>query len=69
VRDLGLSQPGTFFEEHGIGLSDGAPFAGEGFVRLNFACPKSLLEQGLERLAAALRAAGAGPGTLKSTSG
>jgi cystathionine beta-lyase len=27
---------------------------GEGFVRLNFGCPRSLLVQGLERMAAAL---------------
>jgi len=58
VRDLGLAEPGKFFEQHGIGLSDGAAFAGEGFVRFNFACPKSLLQRGLERLAAGLEAAG-----------
>ncbi|MFU8814766.1 MAG: MalY/PatB family protein [Pseudomonadales bacterium] len=57
VRDLGLAQPGKFFEGHGIGLSDGAAFAGEGFVRFNFACPRSLLQQGLQRLAAGLDAA------------
>jgi cysteine-S-conjugate beta-lyase len=57
VRDLGLAEPGAFFEQHGIGLSDGGAFGGEGFVRLNFACPRSVLEQGLERLASGLRAA------------
>ncbi|MEQ8859272.1 MAG: PatB family C-S lyase [Pseudomonadales bacterium] len=57
VRDLELEHPGTFFEGHGLGLSDGAAFAGDGFVRFNFACPRSLLEDGLERLRDALAAA------------
>ncbi|MBX3705388.1 MAG: PatB family C-S lyase [Pseudomonadales bacterium] len=60
VRDLGLEQPGAFFEQHGLGLSDGAAFGGPGFVRFNFACPRSLLEQGLQRLAHALDAARTG---------
>ncbi len=49
VRDLGLKDPGAYFEDFGLGLSDGATFGGPGFVRLNFACPRSLLERGLER--------------------
>jgi cystathionine beta-lyase len=48
-------RPGSFLESHGIGLSDGAAFGGPGFVRFNFACPRSLLEQGLERLDSALK--------------
>jgi cystathionine beta-lyase len=47
---------GAHFERFGLGLSDGAPFAGSGFVRFNFACPQSLLYRGLERLEAALAA-------------
>lgn len=57
VRDLGLERPGEYFQRYGLGLSDGAAFGGEGFVRFNFACPRSLLEQGLERLDQALHAA------------
>lgn len=57
VRDLGLDNPGAWFESHGLGLSDGAAFGGPGFVRFNFGCPRALLERGLERLEAALRAA------------
>lgn len=57
VRDLGLDHPGRYFEQHGVGLSDGATFAGDGFVRFNFGCPRALLERGLERFAAALQAA------------
>ena len=47
---------GAHFEQHGLGLSNGADFAGQGFVRFNFACPKAMLERGIERLEAALDA-------------
>ena len=57
VRDLELERPGEYFEQHGLGVSDGAAFGGDGFVRFNFGCPRSLLEQGLERLASALQEA------------
>lgn len=49
--------PGEFFLEHAkVALFDGAAFGagGEGFVRLNFACPRSVLEDGLKRKAKAL---------------
>jgi cystathionine beta-lyase len=48
--------PGAFFEAAGVGLYDGRVFGTEGYVRLNFACPRSILEQGLERIQRALRA-------------
>ena len=51
----------TFFlEEARVGLNDGATFgkAGEGFVRLNFGCPRSTLMEGLERMRAALERLG-----------
>jgi cystathionine beta-lyase len=54
VRDLGLARPGEYFEGQGVGLSDGAAFGGTGFVRFNFACPRSVLDQGLARLELAL---------------
>ncbi len=43
-------------EEAGVLPTDGTFFgsAGAGFARLNFGCPRSLLEQGLERLRAAV---------------
>jgi len=47
---------GAHFERFGLGLSDGSAFGGPGFVRFNFACPRSLLDRGLERLSAALGA-------------
>jgi cysteine-S-conjugate beta-lyase len=40
-------------ERHGLGLSDGKDFGAPGFVRLNFGCPRPLLERALERLRAA----------------
>jgi cystathionine beta-lyase len=40
----------------GIGLSDGELFGpgGEGFQRINIACPRSLLQKGMEQLARAI---------------
>jgi cystathionine beta-lyase len=49
--------PHTFFLEHAkVALNDGKTFGpgGEGFVRLNFACPRALLAEGLGRMARAL---------------
>jgi cysteine-S-conjugate beta-lyase len=39
-----------------VGLNDGGTFGihGEGFARLNFACPRALLKEGLERIAEAV---------------
>ena len=44
----------VFFESHGVGLSDGAPFGAPGFLRLNFACPRTVLQQALSRMTLAL---------------
>jgi cysteine-S-conjugate beta-lyase len=49
--------PYTFFLERAkVALNDGKLFGsgGEGFVRLNFACPRALLTEGLDRMARAL---------------
>jgi cysteine-S-conjugate beta-lyase len=49
--------PYTFFLERAkVALSDGKLFGpgGEGFVRLNFACPRPILTEGLTRMARAL---------------
>ena len=53
VRRAGLAEPVRFFEEAGVGLQDGRDFDGEGFVRLNFGCPRALLEEALSRMARA----------------
>ena len=49
--------PYTFFlEQAKVGLVDGSVFgkAGEGFVRLNFGCPRTVLIEALERMKQAL---------------
>ena len=55
ARELHLPNPAKFFEDHGVGLSDGVPFsAPAGFLRLNFGCPRSQLEEALNRMTQAL---------------
>lgn len=50
-----LERPAAFFEEAGVGLSDGAEFGAPGFVRLNFGCPASRLQEALARMRHALQ--------------
>lgn len=59
VSALGLPQPALHFEEHGVGLSDGAYFgARKGtHVRLNFGCTRATLLEALRRMKAAVAAA------------
>jgi len=54
TRQTGLADPSRFFEEAGVGLSDGVEFDSPGFVRLNFGCSRSLLAKALHRMHAAL---------------
>lgn len=54
ARDLGVPHTYAFFEQAGVGLSDGADFGAPGFVRLNFGCPRATLELALGRMAAAI---------------
>lgn len=56
VRALGLAHPARHFEQHGLWLSDGADFGAPGFLRMNFGCPRSTVEEGLRRFVAAARA-------------
>lgn len=54
-RDLGMDPKAlrSFFNEKAkVGLNDGVTFGpgGEGFARLNIACPRSILEEGLRRI-------------------
>jgi cysteine-S-conjugate beta-lyase len=58
VRSLSHPRPMQVFESRGIALSDGATFQGEGFVRLNFGCPRSMLDEGLSRMRMAYDAMG-----------
>lgn len=59
-REASLEEdPADFFlNDARVGLNSGARFgqAGAGFVRLNFGCPRDLLEEGLNRMLRALEA-------------
>ena len=55
---LGLEDPQQFFlEQAKVGLSAGIEFGDDSqqFVRLNFGCPRAILEEGLQRMERALR--------------
>jgi cystathionine beta-lyase len=54
VRSADLPDPVRFFEDAGVGLQDGIEFDGPGFVRLNFGCRRSLLEEALNRMKSAM---------------
>jgi cystathionine beta-lyase len=50
IRVVPIPDPVPFFESAGVGFYDGRVFGTEGYVRLNFGCPRSLLQQGLDRI-------------------
>ncbi len=50
ARELGVPDPVLFFERAGVGLSDGRHFQAEGYVRLNFGCPRETLSKALGRM-------------------
>ncbi|KPK32776.1 MAG: aspartate aminotransferase [Betaproteobacteria bacterium SG8_40] len=56
ARALPVDNPVRFFEDAGIGLYDGTLFDAPGFLRLNFACPRSLLASALDRMQHAVAA-------------
>ena len=63
VSALGLADAATAFEDHGLGLHAGEEFGGPGSLRFNFGCPRSILDQAIDRLVQAtdfLRSAGQG---------
>lgn len=55
ATSLGLEDTQGFFEKHGVGLSGGEQFGQPQYVRLNFACPRATLEEGVRRMLAAMR--------------
>lgn len=55
TRQTGMKDPVKIFEEAGVGLSDGKSFGAEGFVRLNFGCPRSVLEEAFQRMRRIMR--------------
>jgi len=50
ASDLSLNDTTGFFEQHGVGLSSGEQFGQPQFLRLNFACPRSILVEAVERI-------------------
>jgi len=57
LRGFGAAKPAEMLMTQAkLAVNEGAWFGegGEGFVRLNFGCPRSTLEEGLQRLCAAL---------------
>jgi len=54
--ELGMSPHTFFLEKAKVGVNDGGDFGkcGEGFVRLNFGCPRMSLIQGLSQMKTAL---------------
>jgi cystathionine beta-lyase len=54
TSEVKFADPVAFFEAAGVGLFDGRDFGGKGFVRLNFGCPLSRLEEALRRMKMAM---------------
>lgn len=53
---LGLEDTQGFFEQHGVGMSSGEQFGQAQYLRLNFACPRATLEEGIRRIKSAVAA-------------
>ena len=54
AKALGVENPSKFFEAAGVGVSDGADYGEKDMVRLNYACPRAMLEAGLRRMQTAV---------------
>lgn len=54
ARETGIEDIQEKILAAGVRLMNGKTFMGEGFLRLNFACPKSVLEEAVRRIKAAL---------------
>jgi len=54
VSKLQLDDPCKFFEKAGVGLSAGRDFNDANYLRLNFGCPRSVLENAMARIKTAL---------------
>ena len=50
VREMKLENPVGYFEQYGVGLSNGSDFGMDGYVRFNFGCTQAMLKEGLERM-------------------
>ena len=50
TRDTGLTDAPKRLEAAGVGINDGTIFDRPGFIRLNFACTRTTLEEVLQRM-------------------
>jgi cystathionine beta-lyase len=50
VSGLKLDNPPAFFEKAGVGMLAGRDFGDDRFMRLNFGCPRSLVEEAVTRI-------------------
>lgn len=55
ISALKLSDPRAFFEQAGVGMSPGSDFGDSRFMRLNFGCPRDLLEEAVKRITTKLK--------------
>ena len=60
ARNLPVENPHQFFEDNGVGLSDGRDFDARGFLRLNLGCSRKLLNEALSRMQSACEKLSAG---------
>ena len=52
--ESGLDNPHKTLVEAGVGLSNGKEFGNDKYLRLNFGCPRSILEEALEKIRKAI---------------
>ena len=58
AREVGVENPADFLEKQaGLFVSDGAFFGWPGWIRFNFACPRSHMLEGLEKMVKAFASA------------
>jgi cysteine-S-conjugate beta-lyase len=55
ASDTGIKDPFTFFKNAGVALSNGKEFGADGYLRLNFGCTKSLLNEAIQRIKTAIQ--------------
>ena len=55
VSELALEDPMEFFENAGVGMSPGRDFGDPTHMRLNFGCPRSRVEQAVDRIRKAVQ--------------
>ena len=50
ASQIPVEDPAEYFEAFGVGMSPGIDFGAQGMVRFNFAAPREVLNEGLQRL-------------------